>query len=360
MVKDLQTTTKEAQTTAAHYKLQHQMSQMESTEAVERMAVEMDMARRELEVVQKVEVERQYRERKQSPIKAEQDPNFRMIHVDVYTAMMQDIQTLKSQNAHLDSTVAHQKKIIWQQESELASLTDRVSLMRERIREGRDQQQRQRRSMASYETTPRTAHSTPYQTPRREHTATSSSRQQHGFAALLQATDLVTQSQGSGTRLPSGHHKASHSASSVPTTPRREQARPAVGYYTPQQPSRPQLQVPHTAPLQRKRSFQELAPTREEPEPESDATVSATEDSEAETEVPDREDEGSTSRVAADILQSPSAGRGKGGFKQLKLFGHVTKPNVHRVDEADRGVKRSKVGRLSGDSVGLGIEQDRT
>ncbi|GAB7345782.1 hypothetical protein MBLNU457_4047t1 [Dothideomycetes sp. NU457] len=313
----------EAQTTAAHYRLQHQMAQMESGEAVERMAVEMDMAKRELEVVQRTEAQRQHAQNKTSTaIQPESDPNFRLVHVDVYQAMTQEIRNIKLHNAYLERENAHQKRVVLQQENEIATLNDRVLLMRERIRENRDHLTRYRRTGSVLDNSPRTDRSTPYHTPASRRAVTHGSHGQPGFAALLQATDIVSQ----GQRTPT---KSSTAA-----------------FYTPQQPRRVPMQAPYTAPMPRKRVFDATQPVRAR-DADSDGTVSADDDSEAETEVPGREDNVDGRRrasPASEMLKSPSAGRGKTsgqrGMVQSKLFGQIRKPGVFREEQTH---KRSKI-----------------
>jgi len=58
MVRDLTLALSEARTSAAHYKLQFNMLQMESRETQNRMAVELDMAHREVDVLQAAEERR--------------------------------------------------------------------------------------------------------------------------------------------------------------------------------------------------------------------------------------------------------------------------------------------------------------
>ncbi|KAG8627558.1 hypothetical protein KVT40_005041 [Elsinoe batatas] len=350
----------DAKTAAAHYKLQHQMAQMESGEAVERMAVEMEMARREIEVLQQAETHRRMQEDKAAqPVP---DPNFRQIHVDVYTAMMDDIRDLKIQNSQMERELVHARKVLEHQEGEIASLNDKVLLMRERIRESREQLLRQRR--LGIDTTPRTSRTTPYQAPVRErfaHIEQSQSSQQHqqqqpGFAALLQATDIVSQ----GGRTPStdhrkGHSRGTHSLSSLPATPQRSsQTSGGQPLYTPQPPRQIPIEVPMTAPVQRKRPARDMTPPQRVQKRgyESDGTVSAGDDSEAETEVAEGDVGDSTaSQMASAMLRTPKAKRAKSahhlkGMTQTRLFGQVTKGSVPRSEQAKGGREQD---------VGLGI-----
>lgn len=366
-VTDLVGALQDAKTVSAHHKLQHQMLLMESAEAAERMAVEMDMAQREVEVLQTVEQQRHVAEHQPTP-QPDADPNFRSVHVDLYSAMVQEMRELKSQNAYLDGTTAHQKRLILQQENEIASLNDRVVLMRDRIRESRDHLTKYRRGGGMLDSTPRTNRSTPYQTPRRDRSAPNSQEQQ-GFAALLHATDLV--SQGTMSATPKlrhrkgpvvGHSGAGYSSSSLPATPHRLPAKTlSSAYYTPHDARQSQIKVPQTEPVARRLNFHSTpvsaAPLRrEEREHDSDGTVSASDDSEAETEVPDRElnvGDSQASQLASQMLRSPTGKRHREtaaprGMLQSKLFGQVQKAGIQR--EESREAKRARV-----NSIGLGI-----
>ncbi|TKX26491.1 hypothetical protein C1H76_1455 [Elsinoe australis] len=365
MVKRLMTAVHDAKTTAAHYKLQHQMSQMESGKAVERMAVEMEMARREIEVMQQAEAHQWLKEDKAVVLQPDSDPNFRQVHNDVYANMTDEIKDLKIRNVQLERELEYSRKVLEQQESEIASLNDKVLLMRDRIRESRDQLMRYRR--AAIDTTPRTNRTTPNQTPVRErftHLDPSQHQQQQpGFAALLQATDIVSQ----GGCTPSGdqrkgHSRGIHSLSSLPATPQRSNKyTPRQKLYTPQPPRQAQmpLEVPMTAPVARKRPVGTLTPPRPTNKRgyESDGTVSAADDSEAETEVAEGDiGDSRASHLASDMLRTPTAKRAKSahnlkGMTQTKLFGQVTKSSVPR-SEHDRQPKRAAG---ADDDVGLGI-----
>lgn len=360
----------DAKTTAAHYKLQHQMSQMESGEAVERMAVEMEMARREIEVLQQTEAQAKFQERAQAP--AEQT-NFRQIHNDIYSAMIDELRDLKVQNAQLEHDLNRSRKIVAQQEGEIASLNDTVSLMRDRIRESRDQLLRGRKQ-STVDATPRSQRTVaPFQTPTRERHATFETprsqhrtqlephlqqlqddqhqrqqQQQPGFAALLQATDIVSQGRGG----PSGEHHRGHSRnsqsmSSLPSTPSRQ---PRVGphvLYTPQPVRHIPLEVPMTAPVARKRTRDAYTPS---PIPsrsyDSDGTVSAPDnDSEAETEV--AESDGEDPARVEPPRRGPVVKRAKSAHNlkhsaQTTLYGPIRKANVSRDEPMPKGSVRSQ------------------
>lgn len=367
---------------AAHYKLQHQMAQLESGEAVERMAVEMEMARREIEVLQQAEAQRRFTEKTAQIAPPEDEVNFRRIHVDVWTALTDEIRDLKVGQVHMENEAAQSRRVIEQQENEIASLHDKVLLMRERIKESREQMQRSRRLGDG---TPHSVRITPYQTPVRgryrslypppnqtpRHTygqdqpqttpQQPQQQQQEGFAALLQATDIVSQS---GHTPRAEHKRGTHSLSSLPTTPSRSVGRPIPPtLYTPQPSRQKQVDVPMTAPLPRKRPIDTSPETERPVRPsgyESDGTVSASDDSEAETEIADEDvDESRATRYARDLLRSPTANKSKmtstsRGMTQTTLFGPVTK-SVAGLGDDGRAGKRTRV---QGNAANLNAADD--
>ncbi|GAM88102.1 hypothetical protein ANO11243_061330 [Dothideomycetidae sp. 11243] len=373
-----------AKTTAAHYKLQHQMSQMESGEAVERMAVEMEMASREIEVLQQAETHRRIQQYSRDTAPVEQT-NFRQVHNDIFDAMCDEIRDLKTQNTQLEQELGHSRKILAHQEEEIASLNDKVSLMRDRIRESREQLLRYRKQGAADSTPRANKVMTPFQTPSRDRFVSSetprgpqqpqlppyqpppplhhqpahqSQQQQPGFAALLQATDIISQ----GGRAPSddhrrGHSRNSQSMSSLPTTPSRPAKFNPHALYTPQPPRHIPLEVPKTAPVPRKRQRETMTPPPSQSRGyDSDGTVSAVDDdSEAETEVAeDATDigDGQSRSSAEQRTSGPVVKRAKSaydvkGMTQTRLFGQVRKSNIDR----DENNMRKSVEKAQGENI---------
>lgn len=357
IIADLMPALQEARTDAAHYRLQYQMLTIESAEAVERIQVEMDMAQRELEVLQATEQQQEPVEQQPSPLKAaEVDPSVRSIHVDLYNAIIKEIQDLKSRDFHHEATIALQKRMIVQQESEIASMTDRIVMLRERLQENRDHLNRYRRGTSAMpEGTPRSERSTPYRAP-----SATYGREQRPFAALLHATDLMSHQPPATPSTPK--RKRTHGPS-MPTTPQTVQPRMSHNAYeTPQSSHTVHLKVPMSAPAPRMPFLANIARAANEVQRahESDGTVSASDDSEAETEVPDQEDhlaESQASLLASDLLRTPtrlSTQRNVSGgqpLTQSRLFGQVKKSGLQRED-AERQTKRARAG---SDSVDLGI-----
>ncbi|KAI5201597.1 hypothetical protein E4T39_05114 [Aureobasidium subglaciale] len=225
----------EARTDAAHYKLQYHMLSIESTEAMERIQVEMDMAERETDFLNTNEPV----ESRTIHARQESDPNIRHVHVDVWNLMVKEKESLRSQNAQLEQLVSQHKRMVVQQESEIATLNDRVSLYRERLRENRSHLNRYRLA-AGFLDSPhksQSAQSTPW---------AGRDRDQPPFAALLHASDLL-----------SGRNSAS------PRTPRRRRATSItpMPYETPQTlQSARHVQIPQTAPSLRGPQFKPSTP----------------------------------------------------------------------------------------------------
>ncbi|KAI5212203.1 hypothetical protein AUEXF2481DRAFT_34431 [Aureobasidium subglaciale EXF-2481] len=225
----------EARTDAAHYKLQYHMLSIESTEAMERIQVEMDMAERETELLNTNEPI----EPRTTHARQEADPSIRHVHVDVWNLMAQEKESLRSQNAQLEQLVSQHKRMVIQQESEIATLNDRISLYRERLRENRSHLNRYRLA-AGFLDSPHKSQST-QSTP-----WAGRERDQPPFAALLHASDLIS---------------ARNSTS--PRTPRRRRAASItpMPYETPQTlQSARHTQIPQTAPSLRGPQFQPSTP----------------------------------------------------------------------------------------------------
>jgi hypothetical protein len=297
----------EARTDAAHHKLQYRMLAIETTEAMERIQVEMDMAQRETDLLKTNNpVEPRILHADQEP-----DPSIRRVHADIWDAMVQETQSLKSQNAQLEQLVSQHKRMIVQQESEIATLNDRITLYRERLRENRSHLNRYRRAAGYPES--------PYKSS--PHTARE--RDQPPFAALLQASDLM-----------SGRSPTTPRTPRTPQTPPRRRRAASITpmpYQTPQTiQSTRYLQVPQTAPPLRNPQLQpsnseRLASTQYQTTILEQVLVA--EESEAESDMPDEGFEG-----IAEAPRTPTRTQKKStsrivssGAVQQRLFGQVRK-----------------------------------
>ena len=406
-VTELQAALQEAKMSAAHHKLQYQMLSQESAAAIERMAVEAHMAQYENEVIHVAEQAKAAATPVQpSPFQEGMIP----VQKDLYQRMCREIQQLTEERNYLADEHTQMDKTILRQDVDIASLTDKVMLMRDRIRENREHVNRYRRTSSSYShhghsSTPRSAYNDPLRS------GVSSQEQPQPFAALLQASEMASQEARRPANLKKGHSSNTHSMSSLPSTPRHLQKSASAVYTTPQG-RQPQVKVPSTAPLPRTSALrtpdvyaQQALPVpvtrqpnrvaqgqEDSPPPSDDGTVSVAadddEDSEAETEILEPEDnensqdtipESQASRAASQMLRSSqeqaqakrdsfqgsgmlgSGGSGSGGgekqsLTQAKLFGAVRKRGVNRVhaeEDEQRPAKRARGGDAS--AVGLGI-----
>lgn len=305
----------EARSDAAHHKLQYHMLTIETTEAMERIQVEMDMAQRETDLLKANDRVEPCTPRADHHA----DPSIRRVHADVWDTMVKETQILKSQNAQLEQLVSQHKRMVVQQESEIATLNDRITLYRERLRENRAHLNRYRRT-AGFPDSPRksqSVQSSPWTTRERD---------QPPFAALLHASDLI-----------SGRS---------PTTPRTPTRRRRAASITPMPCETPQtlqstryLQVPQTAPPLRGPQFQpsgseRLASTRHQTTVLREVLVA--DESEAETDVPDQEESIKEAGSSLSAPHTPTRNRksstmgASSGAAQQRIFGQVRKASVQR------------------------------
>ena len=368
-ISDLQAAWQEAKMTAAHHKLQYQMLSQESASALERRDVEAHMAQCENRVIHGAKHARATA----PPVQPSALPEG-MIHVqkDLYQRMVAEVQQLRAQRHDLIEKNTTQQLKLDEQEYEIASLSDKVMLMRERIRENRDHIHRQRQiSRTPYiDSTPRSTYNDPLRN------GFSSQEQPQPFAALLQASEMASQEARRPLGAKKGHSRNTHSMSSLPTTPNRSSKQQPI-FYTPSG-RQPPLKIPSTAPVPRTSALrtpdiyaQQALPVPKTQGPPSDGTVSAHEDddSEAETDIIEQDDhdaitESQASRQASQMLRSSQEQQAKRDsfkgsgmlqssgekLKQSKLFGAVRKANVDRSGEPS--AKRQKT---SQPAIGLGI-----
>jgi hypothetical protein len=370
---------------AAHHKLQYEMLAQESAAAIERMAVEARMAQYENEVIYVAE------QAKAAATPVQPSPYLEgtiPVQKDLYQSMCREIQQLTEERNYLAEEQASKEKTILRQDVEIASLTDKVVLMRDRIRENREHMNRYRsnnNSSSHLDTTPRSMYNDPLRN------GVSSQEQPQPFAALLQASEMASQEARRPMGAKKGHTRNTHSMSSIPATPHRLQNQPPV-YQTPQN-RQAQLKIPSTAPMPRTSAMRTPEDVYTQPSlpvthvsrgPPSEGTVSVSDqadddDSEAETDIiePDEISESQASRAASQMLRSSQeqaqakresfkdmlgSGSSNGGggasnvgsekLKQTKLFGAVRKAGVDR-ERSNEGppTKRARVG----EAVGLGI-----
>ncbi|TKA28465.1 hypothetical protein B0A50_03932 [Salinomyces thailandicus] len=381
-ITEMQKAMQEAKTTAQHYRLQHTMLAQESKASLERMAVEARMAQYENDVIHVAE---QHAKATAPPVQPPPLPHGMIpVQKELYQRLCRDVQVLTENLGFLQRDYDAQGRVIAKQESEIASLGDKVTLMRERIRESRDYSNKMRNLSSGpsrMESTPRSVYSTPLRGHGHGH-----DQSQQPFAALLQASEMARQE----GRSKKGHSRNTQSMSSLPATPARVQQQRQQVYATPSGRA-PPIKIPSTAPMPRTSALrtpgraqdvyaQPTLPVPQRRGPPSEGTVSASdreddEDSEAETDIIDPEDdnqvtESQASRVASAMLRSSGEseakrasfqGRGMlgssqgngSGMRQTKLFGQVRKAHTER----ETNERPAKKARTSGEpsAVGLGI-----
>ena len=366
-ITEMQGALQEARMSAAHHKLQYQMLAQESAAAIERMGVEARMAQYENEVIHVAEQARVAATPVHpSPLQEGMIP----VQKDLYQKMCKEIQQLTEDRNYLVEDYSQKEKTIMRQDIEIASLSDKVMLMRERIRENREHMNRYRRNYggSQIDSTPRSMYNDPLRS------GVSSQEQPQPFAALLQASEMASQEAKRPMAAKKGHTRNTHSMSSLPATPSRMHQQQPM-YQTPQGRHQP-LKVPSTAPVPRTSAMrtpdvysQPTLPISQVQGPPSEGTVSAhDDDSEAETDIIEQDDhdaisESQASRAASQMLRSSQEQQaqrdsfkgsgmlqpGSEKMKQTKLFGTVRKTNVERGQE--RPAKRAR----TGEAVGLGI-----
>jgi hypothetical protein len=365
------------------------MLAQESNAALERMAVEAHMTQCENQIIY-------HTEQTKSAVAPETSCQVQegtiAVQKDLYHHMLRDIQLLGEAHSALEEEYEAQERIIKRQEHEIASLTDKVTLMRELVQgRTRDAPQASRRHNRVGSTPVST-----FNTPHRNHLSGRESAQP--FAALLQASEMASQdaARSSSARGRKGHARNAQSLSQLPTTP--QSFRKFVdAYHTPQgrqQASR----VPATMPVPRQpalrtpdvysRTALPMASATGTSRALSEGTVSASEnndndeiDSEADTDIIEPDElvaDSQASRAASQMLRSSQEQQAKresfqgsgmlpppttattnlpanrDRFKQTKLFGAVRKPNVER-SEGSRPAKRPRTEKETSGAVGLGI-----
>ncbi|KAF2723027.1 hypothetical protein K431DRAFT_243506 [Polychaeton citri CBS 116435] len=383
-VDELQAAVSEARMSAAHYKLQYNMLSQESRATLDRMAVEARMAQFESDVIYSAEQAKVASSPAQhSPIKLREE-GIIPVEKGLYQRILKELNYLRDANWALRDDLERKQHIIFQQESEVTTLSEKVAMLRDRVRSYRDHRAN---SVARVESTPKSAYNTPHRA--RAFTQYGGHGQsEQPFAALLQASEMASQQQARNYSTRKGHSRNTHSMSSLPVTPQQHRKQANATYTTPhrQQAHRAALKIPSTAPVNRSVAYRTpdvypppIYPVTQPPLPggahQSDGTVSASEhaenDSEAETDIidPSNDDpipESRASMTASHMLRSSQeeqrstkrSSREEPGttsiepsgspiratsrpsvsnissMRQTKLFGAVRKSNINRVGEA--------------------------
>ncbi|KAI8628492.1 Thiolase, N-terminal domain-containing protein [Xylariaceae sp. FL1651] len=266
----------------AHHKLQYELLSMQAVEDANRATVEHEMTRREVEALRIAEHARQARRE----LDARVDP----IQIK-YRELQHAYDALLKKHDELLRRLKSASKIIQQQAEDNEILTGEREMLLNRIRENREHFHMLCSPGGVFHgaLTPKTPtiaspqqhRTTPRQTPR---SANRDARHENDsdsapFAALLQAVyqdnsapTTPTSASRSGPRVPFRQHRAAHSLSSLPATPRgrgNSSLLPSVNL------------IPRTEPAQRLgHRFEPQTPTPRKGRKSRESTISAEDDNE--------------------------------------------------------------------------------
>lgn len=360
---------------AAHYKLQYNMAVMESEESASRMAVELAMVQREVDVLKHAEEKR--RNAMAPPEQSYQD-SANAANAIMMSEMNRHNQFLQSENEQLRDMFDHQKRLTEHREGEIAGLAEENDRLKTRIRKNRDHIAPLLEQIEH--SSPRSVYGTPHQpTPRhrvsRVPASLSDARGQSNFEALLLADKMLSQDTATAPPTPTrvhmprsrfSHQRGAQSMSSLPQTPNRRIAQPRA-----QVPRTPPAYIPTTIP-------QSAPPAHYAQKPavgrrqSSNSTITASSVDEEEEAYTDREEdevqESQASQMATSMLRKAptskmSAPPQPANLVQSKIFGQVKKGHgltrsgeleKKRLQSSEHHVSPAKRGRVD-HGVGLGI-----
>ncbi|WEW59387.1 hypothetical protein PRK78_004858 [Emydomyces testavorans] len=346
IAKDLLAATQESRMSAAHFKLQHSLLSLTSSEAIKRAEVEQQLAKRETEILQSVE----YRSRQNELRQKTPQPQ---LNAELETALHR-IKELEQANMTLERRLRCAKKVIEEDSDKYELLMEENARLKKRIRDNREHftLMMDHSSLAS---SPRTEFNTPQRKtvaryPDSARSQVSRVGSQDPFAALL-AADQVLNGESANIKSPRknghkhhGHARGTHSLSSLPTTPQHKVMGDRIHFFTPINKRSTAPPMGHFATddrLQRDRH-------------DRDSTISASDVEEAVTDedVPASQ----ASSLATSMLRRfpgssqeepsiPTKISNSSTLLQAKLFGQVKKANVERsMDNLKR--KRSIEGKV--------------
>ncbi|KAA6412847.1 MAG: hypothetical protein FRX48_03840 [Lasallia pustulata] len=373
----------EARMSAAHFRLQHSLLSIETSEYAKRAAVEHELTRREVEVLQTGPQAYRGASAYATPEqKSPHDTSHR--HLELALSHCRE---LEADNAVLEQRLRQANKIIKHLDAKNVQLLEDNQLLRQRIKQNREHLNSMRTSGAlSVNGTPRIDYSTPHikQTPRISGSTRSiqpgSNRVggQDPLDALLAAGQALNGEANSVPSTPThprslkphpAHNRGTHSLSSLPTTPNRP--RPLTADNTPFTPithsnlnerlsySTPNTQYPYE--------------DRERAREDRDSTISAS-DHEDETYTEEEVPESQATQAATSMLRrTPVVSAGgrtsaKKAFVQGKLFGQVKKYGTEGHERLKRpsgavgadfdgsGSKKVRLEESMGQRIGLGID----
>jgi hypothetical protein len=374
MVNSLSNILRDVRLSAAHYKLQYNMAVMESQESAKRVAVELDMAQREIDVLQQAEEKR--RNTMVVPEQSYQD-SANAANAIMMSEMNRHNQSLQGENEQLRDMLDQQKRVTEHREGEIASLVEENDRLKTRIRKNRDHIAPLLEQIEH--SSPRSVFGTPHQgTPRnrvsRGPTSQSSdARGQSNFEALLLADKMLSQETATAPSTPIsrahmprsrfGHQRGAQSMSSLPQTPNRRIAQPtAEGLRT------PPAYIPATIPQSAPPAHYAQKPNHGRRQ-SSNSTITASSIDEEEAFTDHEEDEvqeSQASQMATSLLRRAPSSKMSApppNLVQSKIFGQVKKGHgltrsgeldKKRLQSSEHHVSPAKRGRVD-HGVGLGI-----
>lgn len=378
MVNEVMNALRDVRLSAAHYKLQYNMAVMESQESTNRMAVELAMAQREIDVLQQAE------ERRRNAVVPEpnhEESTANATNVILISEMNRQMQMLQSENEELHHVNDQQKRVIEHRQGELASLVEENDRLKTRIRRNREHIAPYLPLLEQMGGSPRSSFGTPHATPRHKTSRMNppllneDSRGQSNFEALLLADKMLSQDTTTAPSTPRlhvprsrlGHTRGTHSMSSLPQTPnRRSQPRSNVPK-TP--PTFAAVNIPQSAPPAH---YQSGTPHARRESSNSTITASSIDEEEAFTDREEEVAESQASQAATSMLrkvlppkQTSAPSSQTANLIQSKIYGQVKKGHgltksgdfeKRRLQSAEHqhGSKPSKRGRVDA-GLGLGI-----
>jgi hypothetical protein len=372
MVNNLSNILRNVRLSAAHYKLQHNMSVMESQESASRMAVELAMATREIDVLQQAAEKRRH-------IVAAAEHTYQdstnATNAIIMSELNRQNQLLQHENEEIRDLFDQQKRLTEHREGEIASLTEENDRLKTRIRMNRDHIAPLLEQMEH--NSPRSVYGTPNQpTPRSRVSRvpsplTNDARGQNNFEALLLADKMLSQETNTAPSTPNrahmprsryGHQRGAQSMSALSQIQNRRLAQPRA-----EVPRTPPAYIPTNIPQSAPPAHYAQKPAQGRRQ-SSNSTITASSIDEEEAYTDREEDdvqESQASQAATSMLRrAPSskmpAPSQPANLVQSKLFGHVIKSSgeleKRRLQSSEYRGSPTKRGRVDqGVGVGLGI-----
>ena len=379
LVSDLISAISEARMSAAHAKLQHSLLAIETAEAANRAAVEHEMTRREVEVLQAGHPMFRGRTTMFSQSSPPQVTTQHQLEI-----ALKRCSKLEDENSLLEHRLKQAKKVIKHIDGRNGQLVEDNQLLRHRIKQNREHIDAMRScGVLSINATPQINHSTPsHRSTGRMHTASRREGGQDPFDALLIAGQVLNAEANSvpstpthprQTKIQPGHLRGAHSLSSLPTTPNRSRPLTAdKALHTPSNRILSSARVSFSAPNSQLRLDQDrnhddrdstISASDHEDEAFTDDDVPASQASQAATSMLRRFSGAAPHTTPASIfVPQPKP------LTQSKILGKVVKPGFNRLEHQEKRIrgktssdgdsrdsKKTKLGETSTEQGGLGI-----